>query len=151
MIKDVPPCITSRKVVKMLVTHLCPILFVTPWTVARQALLSLGFSRQEYWSGLLFPSPGDLPHPGMESTSPTLPVDSLPPNPQRSPYNQPNSHTLNTNRPKRANLFHAKHHRSAKAGTPWEEDSQAPIRPAEQERWNCLVMSALRSDGKEKG
>ena len=106
MIKDVPPCITSRKVVKMLVTHLCPALFVTPWTVARQALLSLGFSRQEYWSGLLFPSP-DLPHPGMESMSPTLPVDSLPPDPQRSPYNQPNSHTLNTTRPKRANLFHA--------------------------------------------
>ena len=46
--------------------------FVTPWTVARQAPLSLGFPRQEYWSGLPFPSPGDLPDPRMESTSPAL-------------------------------------------------------------------------------
>ena len=43
--------------------------FVTPWTVARQAPLSMGFSRQEYWSGLPFPSPGDLPDPGMEPMS----------------------------------------------------------------------------------
>ena len=41
-------------------------LFATPWTVARQAPLSMGFSRQEYWSGLSFPSPEDLPHPGIE-------------------------------------------------------------------------------------
>ena len=41
-------------------------LFTTPWTIAHQALLSLGFSRQEYWSGLLFPSPGDLPDPEIE-------------------------------------------------------------------------------------
>ena len=40
--------------------------FVTPWTVAYQALLSMGFPRQEYWSGLPFPSPGDLPDPGSE-------------------------------------------------------------------------------------
>ena len=44
-------------------------LFVTPWTVARQAPLSMGFSRQEYWSGLPCPPPGDLPNPGMEPTS----------------------------------------------------------------------------------
>ena len=43
-------------------------LFVTPWTVAHQAPLSLEFSRQEYWSGLPFPPPGDLPNPGTEST-----------------------------------------------------------------------------------
>ena len=42
------------------------LLFVTPWTVAHQAPLSMEFSRQEYWSGLLFPSPGDLPDPGIE-------------------------------------------------------------------------------------
>ena len=47
-------------------------LFVTPWTVAHQAPLSMGFSRQEYWSGLPFPSPGDLPNPGIEPGSPTL-------------------------------------------------------------------------------
>ena len=47
-------------------------LFVTPWTAARQAPLSMEFSRQEYWSGLPFPSPGDLPHKGIEPTSPAL-------------------------------------------------------------------------------
>ena len=49
----------------------------TPWTVACQASLSMGFLRQEYWSGLPFPSPGDLPDPGIEPRSPTLQVDSL--------------------------------------------------------------------------
>ena len=44
-------------------------LFMTPWTVAHQAPLSVGFSRQEYWSGLPFPTPGDLPDPGIESAS----------------------------------------------------------------------------------
>ena len=47
-------------------------LFVTPWPVAYQAPLSVGFSRQEYWSGLPFPSPGDLPDPGIEPRSPAL-------------------------------------------------------------------------------
>ena len=46
--------------------------FATPWTVAHQAFLSMGFPRQEYWSGLPFPSPGDLPYPGIEPTSPAL-------------------------------------------------------------------------------
>ena len=43
--------------------------FVTPWTVAHQAPLSMGFSRQEYWSVLPFPPPRDLPYPGMETES----------------------------------------------------------------------------------
>ena len=60
-----------------LVVKLCPTL-VTPWTVACQAPLSMGFSRQEYWSGLPFPSLGDLPDPGMEPGSPALQADSLP-------------------------------------------------------------------------
>ena len=47
-------------------------LFATPWTIACQAPLSVGFPRQEYWSGLPFPSPGDLPDPGVEYVSPTL-------------------------------------------------------------------------------
>ena len=47
-------------------------LFATPWTVARQAPLSTGFSRREHWSGLSFPSPGGLPNPGIETESPTL-------------------------------------------------------------------------------
>ena len=55
------------------VSHLvCVGLFATPWTVPCQAPLSMEFSRQEYWSGLPFPSPGDLPDPGIEPESPTL-------------------------------------------------------------------------------
>ena len=53
-------------------------LFVTLWTIARQAPLSLGFPRQEYWSELAFPSPGDLPDPGIEPTPAALQVGSLP-------------------------------------------------------------------------
>ena len=56
-------------------------LFATPWTVAYQAPPSVGFSRQEYWSGLLFPSPGDLPNPGKEPGSPALRADALPSEP----------------------------------------------------------------------
>ena len=53
-------------------------LFATPWTVAaHQAPLSMGFSRQEYWSGLPCPPPGDLPNPGMEPRSPALQADSF--------------------------------------------------------------------------
>ena len=51
---------------------------VTLWTVAHQAPLSMGFSRQEYWSGLPFPSLGGLPDPGIELASPALQADSLP-------------------------------------------------------------------------
>ena len=51
-------------------------LLATPWTAAYQAP-SMGFSRQEYWSGLPFPSPGDLPDPGIEPRSPTLQADAL--------------------------------------------------------------------------
>ena len=50
----------------------CLRLFSIPWTVAYQAPPSMGFSRQEYWSGLPFPSPGDLPDPGFEPRPPTL-------------------------------------------------------------------------------
>ena len=52
-------------------------LFATPWTVAYQAPPSMGFSRQECWSGLPFPSPGDLPDPGIEPRSPALKADAL--------------------------------------------------------------------------
>ena len=60
-------------------------LFATPRTVAYQAPLSMGFSRQEYWSGLPFPSPGDLPDPGLEPRSPTLRADALPSEPPGKP------------------------------------------------------------------
>ena len=56
-------------------------LFATPWTVAYQAPPSMGFSRQECWSGLPFPSPGDLADPGIEPGSPTLQADALPSEP----------------------------------------------------------------------
>jgi len=51
-------------------------LFVTPWTVDCQAPPSMGFSKQEYWNGLPFPSPGDPPNPGIEPVSPALQADS---------------------------------------------------------------------------
>ena len=60
-------------------------LFATPWIIIHQAPLSLGFSRQEYWSGLPFPSPGDLPDLGIEPGSPALQADSLPSEPPGKP------------------------------------------------------------------
>ena len=60
-------------------------LFATRWTVAYQASLSMGFSRQEYWSGLPFPSPGDLPGSGIEPRSPSLQADALPSEPPGKP------------------------------------------------------------------
>ena len=56
-------------------------LFATPWTIAYQAPLSMGFSRQEYWSGLPCPSPGDLPDPRIKPGSPALQIDALPSEP----------------------------------------------------------------------
>ena len=68
-------------------SHSCVQLFVTLWTATCQAPLSLGFSRQEYWSGLLFSSPGDLPDPGTEPRSPALHMDSLLSEPPGKPKN----------------------------------------------------------------
>ena len=62
-------------------------LFVTPWTIAYQAPPSMGFSRQEYWSGLPFP-PGDLPDPGIEPGSPTFQADALTSEPPGNPNKQ---------------------------------------------------------------
>ena len=59
----------------MLLSHVQ--LFVTSWTVAYHAPPSMGFSRQEYWSELPFPSPGDIPNPGIKPRSPTLQADAL--------------------------------------------------------------------------
>ena len=61
-------------------------LFVTPGTVACQAPRSMGSSRQEYWSGLPFPSPGDLPYPGIKPGSAALHLDSLPTEPPGRPH-----------------------------------------------------------------
>ena len=65
-------------------------LFATPWMVAYQAPLSMEFSRQEYWSGLPFPSPGDLPNPGIEPGSPALQTDALPSEPPGKPFSKGN-------------------------------------------------------------
>ena len=59
-------------------------LFVTPSTAAYQASLSMGFSKQEYWSGVPFPTPGDLPDPGIEPRSPVLQADALPSEPREA-------------------------------------------------------------------
>ena len=67
----------------MLVVQLC--LFETPWTVAHQAPLSMGFPRPEHWSGLLFPPLGDLPDPGIKPGSLALQADSLPYEPPGKP------------------------------------------------------------------
>ena len=61
-------------------------LFVTPWTVVHQASPSIEVSRHEYWSGLPFPSPEDLPGPGIEPRSPVLQADALPSEPPGNPY-----------------------------------------------------------------
>ena len=64
----------------------CIQLFATPWTIACQAPLSTEFSRQEYWSGLLFPSPRDLPGPGIKPRYLALQACSLPSEPPRKPH-----------------------------------------------------------------
>ena len=71
--------------------------FATSWTVAHQAPLSMEFSRQEYWSGLPFPSPGDLPNPGIEPKSPTLQADALPSEPHGKPQNLVGEREMNYN------------------------------------------------------
>ena len=65
-------------------------LFATPWTVAHQASLSMEFSKQEYWSGVPFSSPGDLPNPEIELGSPVLQADALPSEPPGKEQRLPN-------------------------------------------------------------
>ena len=72
-------CVCMCVCVYVCVCVLCRVrLFATPWIIDCQAPLSMGFPRQEYWSGLLFSSPGDLPNPGIKPTSPVWQADSLP-------------------------------------------------------------------------
>ena len=70
-------------------------LFAIPWTVAYQAPPSMGFSRQECWSGLPFPSPGDLSNPGVEPRSPALQADALPSEPPGNGITQQAYHQKN--------------------------------------------------------
>ena len=79
-----PPA--TQEKVKVKVKSLSRVrLFATPWTIAYQPSPSMGFSRQEYWSGLPFPSPGDLPDPGIEPGSPALEADALTSEPPGKP------------------------------------------------------------------
>ena len=73
-------------IVAMVLSLSCVQLFVTPWTIIHKAPLSMGFPRQEYWSGLPFPPPGDLPDPGIKPGSPALQANSLPTEPRASPW-----------------------------------------------------------------
>ena len=77
-------CYMGHVAVGGLVAKSCPTL-ATPWTVALQTLLSMGFSSQEYWSELPIPSSGDLPDPGIEPGSPAWEADSLPTDLQGKP------------------------------------------------------------------
>ena len=67
--------------------HSCVQLFATPWTITYQTPLTMGFSKQRYWSGLPFPSPWDFPDPGIKPRSPTLQADTLPSEPSGKPKN----------------------------------------------------------------
>ena len=69
-------------------------LFANPWAVAHQALPSMGFSRQGYWSGLPFPSPGELPDPGIEPGSPALHAGALPSEPLGNPAEEARQTTI---------------------------------------------------------
>ena len=74
----------NEKIVVVYLLSLVP-LFMTPWNIVCQAPLSMGFPRQEYWSGLPFPSPGDLPDPGTELTTPALAGRFFTPEPLEKP------------------------------------------------------------------
>ena len=81
------PCRAVKKITSKVKSFSRVWLFATLWTGAYQAPPSMGFSRQEYWSGLPFPSPGDLPDPGIEPGSPALEADSLTSEPSGKPKN----------------------------------------------------------------
>ena len=77
VVNPLPPCVLCWMKVKVKLLSRFR-LFATPWTIAYQAPPSVEFSRQEYWSGLPFPSPGDLPNTGIEPGSPALQAGALP-------------------------------------------------------------------------
>ena len=118
-----PPSSREEEVKKW--THSVMSDSVTPWTVAHQAPPSMEFSRQAYWSGLPFPSPGDLPDPGTETRSPTLQADTLPSEPPGKPVQSLS----------RVQLFIA----------PWTIAYQAPLsmRFSRQEYWSGLPLPSL--------
>ena len=84
--KQTPRKIKQENITELKLKLLSPVrLFVISWTVAYEDPPSMEFSRQEYWSGLPFPSPGDLPNPGIKPGSPALQADALPSEPPGKP------------------------------------------------------------------
>ena len=79
----------------LLISHFSRVQLVeTPWSAGCQAPWSMGFSRQEYWNGLLCPPLGDLPNPGIKPASPALQADSLPSEPAGKPLPQSSHHQI---------------------------------------------------------
>jgi len=109
-----------------LVAKLCPVL-VTPWTIPHEAPLSMAFPRQEYWSGLPFPCPGDLHHPRIEPRSPALQVDSLLSEPPYSNKNQLKN-----------NFFFLKKRQDKER----KDNITAP--EADREQWNLTVSQSTQ-------
>ena len=120
-------------------------LFATPWTVAYQASPSMGFSRQECWSGLPFPSPGDLPDPGIEPGSPALQADALLSEPPGKPSLYPKHPSKEKNKTKQNKVKSLS--RSQLLATPWTGAYQAPpsMGFSRQEYWSRVPLP-LRSD-----
>ena len=112
---------------------------VTPGTVAPPTPLSMGFSRQEYWSGEPFPSPGDLPNPGMEPRSPTLQVDSLPTEPPGKTGEHGWVNMVTSQRPEGYDLCSI--HRCLPL--PWLCPSPEPLPTAQATPGQHLILSRL--------
>ena len=117
-------------------------LFTTPWTVSHQAPLSMGFPRQEHWSGEPFPSPGDLSDPGIEPRSPALQVDSLP---SESYRESPSSQTAPQKRSSTVEHQHTALHRT-NCGTyrlqgTGEAGWRSPLQPAQSPCGSPAVLS----------
>ena len=108
----------------------CVILFETPWTVAYQVPPSMEFSRQEYWSGLPFPSPGDLPDPGIKPRSPTLQADALPTEPPGKPIIGKGGQQTQTSFWSQGTYViegEAKHEMDHKKTAPWHKVRQSSV------------------------
>ena len=152
--------------VRVCLTLGCVWLFATPWTAAHQAPPSMGFSRQEYWSGLPFPSPGDLLDPGIQPRSPALQVDSLPLSHQGSPRstNQATNKAISETQ-KRWNEFLTS---AVKQWTPysstvptikisaynfiqWEEENKGHMKTGFQAIWPECRCQAAETAGKATG
>ena len=133
----------------LLLSHFSRVrLYVTPWTAAHQVSLSMGFSRQEYWSGLQCSPPGDLPNPGIEPGSPALQADPLPLSHQGSPRSKCDSSNV-----KHTNLtswnsmcFLLQNPRPARVGNRNAYTSLDSVLPAHLQWWRLCRASWLKDN-----